>query len=127
MASNLCTSQKEKQLIVVSLPDDAYYCESFKDIECFVRDLAEKTAGLDDFLIVHSTALKKRYKSHSPFELSTKRLIVEESLDLWMRDFCPVLPKQQVKFTYKPKYLNSKDAKFVESEFMKCLGKWIFI
>lgn len=40
-----------------------------------------------------------------------------------MRDFSPVLPKHQVKFSYKPKYLKSKDAKFVESEFMKVWGK----
>lgn len=125
MASSVDTETKEKQLIVLSLPDDKYYRKSLEDIECFIRDMSEKTAGLDDFLVVYSTALKKRYKnrSTSPLGLNTKRLIVEESLDLWMRDFSPVLPKHQVKFSYKPKYLKSKDAKFVESEFMKVWGK----
>jgi hypothetical protein len=109
MASSVDTETKEKQLIVLSLPDDKYYRKSLEDIECFIRDMSEKTAGLDDFLVVYSTALKKRYKnrSTSPLGLNTKRLIVEESLDLWMRDFSPVLPKHQVKFSYKPKYFRS--------------------
>ena len=125
MASSVDTGKKEKQLIVLSIPDDAYYRKSLQDIECFIRDMSEKTTGLDDFLVVYSTSLQKRYKNRptSPLGLNTKRLIVEESLDLWMRDFSPVLPKRQVKFSYKPKYLKSKDAKFVESEFMKVLGK----
>lgn len=84
MASSVDTETKEKQLIVLSLPDDKYYRKSLEDIECFIRDMSEKTAGLDDFLVVYSTALKKRYKnrSTSPLGLNTKRLIVEESLDL---------------------------------------------
>ena len=44
-------------------------------------------------------------------------------MDLWLGDFSPVLPKHEVKFTYKPKYIKSEDAKFVRSEFMKVLQK----
>ena len=125
MASSLDTCRKEKHLIVLSIPDDAYYRKNVQDIECFVRDMSEKTQGLDDVLLVYSKSMQKRYKcsSSSLFGFNTKSLIVEESLDLWMRDFSPVLPKHGVKFTYKPKYIKSKDAKFVESEFMKVLGK----
>jgi agmatine/peptidylarginine deiminase len=125
MASSLETGKKEEHLIVLSIPDDAYYRKSLEDIECFIRDMSEKTRGLDDFLVIYSKSMQKRYKNSStpPLGLNTTSLTVEESLDLWMRDFSPVLPKHQVKFTYKPKYLKSKDAKFVESEFMKVLRK----
>ena len=125
MASSLDTSRKEKHLIVLSIPDDAYYRKNLQDIECFVRDMSEKTQGLDDVLLIYSKSMQKRYKGSfgSLFGLNTTSLVVEESLDLWMRDFSPVLPKHEVKFTYKPKYIKSKDAKFVESEFMKVLRK----
>ena len=123
MASSLDTEKKSKHLIIVSLPDDAYYRKSFEDIECFIRDMSEKTTSIDDFMVVYSTALEKRYRklSTSPLGSNTKHLIVEKSLDLWMRDFSPVLPKLQLKFRYKPKYLKTKVAKLVESDFMKAL------
>ena len=124
MACSLDSSgKKDKQLIVLSLPDDSYYRKHFDDIERFISEMSDKAAGLDDIMVVYSTTLQKRYKNRAPFGLNTKRLIVQESLDLWMRDFSPVLPKHQVKFSYKPKYLKSKDAKFVQSEFLKVLGK----
>ncbi|XP_028397166.1 uncharacterized protein LOC114520986 [Dendronephthya gigantea] len=125
MASSLGSDKKGKQLIVVSLPENAYYRKSLKDIESFIRDMSERSTGLDDVLVVYSNALEKGYKTNStlPLAANTRCLLVDESLDLWMRDFCPVLPKYQVKFSYRPKYLKSKDAKFVESEFMKVLGR----
>ena len=117
-SSSLDTSRKEKHLIVLSIPDDAYYCKNVQDIECFVRDMSEKTQGLDDVLLIYSKSMQKRYKCSfsSLFGFNTKNLIVEESLDLWMRDFSPVLPKRGTE-------IKSKDAKFVESELMKVLGK----
>lgn len=125
MAFSLGPEKKGKQLIVVSLPEDAYYRKSQKHIESFIRDMSEKSAGLDDILVVYSNALEKRYKEHStlPLAANTRHLLVEESLDLWMRDFCPIMPKYQVKFSYRPKYLKAKDAKFVELELMKVLGR----
>lgn len=125
MAASLNTEKKGKHLIVVTLPNDTYYRKSFEDIECFIRDMSKKTTSIDDFMVIYSTTLEKRYRkqSTSPLGVNTKHLIVEKSLDLWMRDFSPVLPKLQVKFSYKPKYLKTKVAKLVESDLMKTLGK----
>ena len=125
MAFGSDTGKKDRHLIVVTLPNDTYYKKSLEDIECFIRDMSEKTRNIDDFLVVYSTALEKRYRKQptSTLGVSTNHLVVKESLDLWMRDFSPVLPKLQVKFSYRPKYLKTKVAKLVESDFMKVLGK----
>lgn len=124
MALSVDNDIKDKHLIVVSLPGDAYYRKNIKDIECFIREMSEKTAGLDDFVVICSNATKKNMKKQCTCSFgNAKFLFVDQSLDLWMRDFCPVLPKAQVKFKYQPKYLKSKDANYVDSEFMKVMTR----
>lgn len=121
-------SLTSKQLVVVYLPDDDYYRKSFRHIENFVRQMSEKSSGLDDFLVLYSRSLEKHYQkaptsSTLPFGDKTFRLVVEEPLDLWIRDYGPVLPKKQVKFCYQPRYLRNKDAKYFDKGFTKFLGR----
>lgn len=118
-----------KQLVIVSLPDDPYYQKSISHIENFVREMGEKTSGLDDLLVLYPRSFDKQFKKRSSKPLffindKTLRIAVDESLDLWIRDYGPVpSPRDPVKFIYRPNYLKSKDAKYIDSEFSQFLGK----
>ena len=114
-----------KQLLILSLPDDPYYRKSVSHIEDFVREMGEKTNGLDDLLVLYPRSFDKQNKKSSKplFNDKMLRIAVDESLDLWIRDYGLVpSPQEPVKFTYKPNYLKSKDAKYIDLEFSKFIG-----
>ena len=81
-----------KQLIILSLPDDPYYRKSVSHIEDFVREMGEKTNGLDDLLVLYPRSFDKQNKKSSKplFNDKMLRIAVDvRSVDqrLWSSSF----------------------------------------
>ena len=106
-------------MIVVSLPgeSDVQYLDYLEKIADFLIEMDVKTKGRDHLFIVHDKS-GWEYLKHHTF-VNAHLIEVGQSLDLWMRDFPPCMPKQQIKFKYRPQYLNVSQAKFDEGNFEK--------
>ena len=107
----------KKQVIVVSLPgkSDIQYSEYLQDLADFVIELDGKTEGKDHLFIIHDKS-GRAYLNHHTFT-NAHLIEVDQFLDMWMRDYPPCMPNQQIKFRYRPKYLSTTQAKFDEGNF----------
>ncbi|EDO27160.1 predicted protein [Nematostella vectensis] len=108
-------NEDEKQVIVLSMPGESYGhyydLKTLEKIAEFIKEMDQKTFGRDDLFVVHDdTGLKPRYLGNYNF-INAKliKVPVGQTLDLWMRDFPPAMPKQQIKFKYDPDYLKETD------------------
>ena len=110
-------------MIVVSLPgeNNVQYLEHLQRLADFAIEMDIKTKGRDHLFIIHDQS-GLAYLGHHKFT-NAHLIEVDESLDMWMRDFPPCMPKQQVKFTYRPQYLSDNQAKLDESNFRKFAEK----
>lgn len=114
----------EKQLIVLSLPEDKYYKKSWDDIAQFAKDFAAAAGENDDVMVLFPSKFMTRDDPFGGFDFGNAFVLhVDSSLDLWMRDFGLINPHNPVKFRYGPDYLSRSDAKFVDNEFRTFLGK----
>ena len=117
----------EKQLIVVSLPDNDYYKNSRDDIAYFVKDLAAKAADKDNVLVLFPKQFlfSSTGEKYGGFDFGDAYVLpVTEPIDLWMRDFGLALPNDPVKFRYVPDYLKKVDSIWVDNSFKKLLSKY---
>ena len=107
----------KKQVIVVSLPgkSDFQYRKYLQDIADFAIELDSKTAGRDHLFIIHDKS-GRAYLNHHTFT-NADLIEVDQFLDMWMRDFPPCMPNQQIKFKYRPQYISKAQAKFDEGNF----------
>ena len=119
-----------KQAVVVSLPfDEPYYAEEIWNIADFQNELAGKTAGNDDlFILVPKHAISKlgRYLNDPGFTNirdHARCLLVDQPFDLWIRDYTTIIPDQQVKFRYRPRYLKAANASREEGLFMTMMNQ----
>ena len=109
----------KKQVIVASLPgeSDVQYLDNLQKIADFVIEMDGKTEGRDHLFIIHDKSGRAYLNQHT---FTNAHLIeVDQSLDLWMRDFPPCMPNQQIKFKYRPQYISTAQAKFDEGNFEK--------
>jgi len=109
--------ENKKQVIVVSLPgeSDTQYLNHLQRIADFVVEMDAKTKGRDHLFIIHDKS-GRAYLNHHNF-VNAHLIEVDQSLDLWMRDFPPCMPKQQIKFRYRPQYILGEQAIWDESNF----------
>ena len=121
-------SNSGKQAVVVSLPiGDKYYESEISSIATYQNELAEKAAGLDDlFILVPRAALPKFTRNltdqgFNNIRKHAKCILTDSPMDLWTRDYTPIVPDQQVKFRYSPRYLSKKDSSFVDTLFRKMM------
>ena len=117
----------EKQLIVVSLPDDDYYKNNRDDIAYFAKDLAAKAGDKDNILVLFPTDFMSNStgSKYGRFDFGNAYVLpVDEPIDLWMRDFGLILPSNPVKFRYEPDYLKKSDSRWVDDAFRKLLSKY---
>ena len=113
----------EKQLIVLSLPEDKYYKNNRDDIAQFVKDFAAAAGDQDDVLVLFPSKFATTSDPYGGFDFGDAYVLhVDQSMDLWMRDFGLILPRNPVKFLYRPDYLSRSDARYVEKEFRKFLA-----
>ena len=106
-------------MIVVSLPgeSDVQYLKYLQDIADFVIELDGKTDGRDHLFIIHDKS-GRAYLNHHTFT-NAHLIEVDQFLDLWMRDYPPCMPNQQIKFKYRPQYISEAQAKFDEGNFKR--------
>ena len=106
-------------MIVVSLPgeNDVQYLDHIEKLANFAIEMDVKTKGRDHLFIVHDKS-GWEYLKHHTF-VNAHLIEVDQSLDMWMRDFPPTMPKQQIKFKYRPQYISGAQAKFDERRFNK--------
>ena len=103
----------------MSLPgeSDVQYLDNLQKIADFVIEMDGKTKGRDHLFIIHDKSGRAYLNQHT---FTNAHLIEEDqSLDLWMRDFPPCMPNQQIKFKYRPQYISTAQAKFDEGNFEK--------
>lgn len=94
----------------MSLPgaSNYQYLNSLQNIADFIIEMDGKTKGRDHFFVIHDKSGLSYFKNHN---FTNGHLIeVKEDMDMWMRDFPPVMPKLQVKFKYRPQYLTESIA-----------------
>ena len=106
-------------MIVVSLPGkrDFQYRGYLRDIADFAIEMDAKTAGRDHLFIIHDKS-GRAYLNHHTFT-NAHLIEVDQFLDLWMRDYPPCMPNQQIKFKYRPQYISKAQAKFDEGNFKR--------
>ena len=111
--------ENKKQVIVVSLPgeSDTQYLDHLQRITDFVIEMDGKTKDRDHLFIIHDKS-GRAYLNHHNF-VNAHLIEVDVSLDLWMRDFPPCMPKQQIKFKYRPQYISGEQAIWDESNFYR--------
>ncbi|KAL9981588.1 hypothetical protein ACROYT_G010313 [Oculina patagonica] len=116
-ASHLSMESK-KQVIVVSLPGESnvQYLDHIQNLADFAIEMDAKTEGRDHLFIIHDRSGRK-YLQHHTFTNAHLIEVDEPGLDMWMRDFPPAMPNQQIKFTYRPQYISASQAKLDEGSF----------
>ncbi len=130
--STLTKMEAAKQVIVVSVPEDKYYKKHLDDICQFVRDLAEAAGDYDEVVALFPRKFASKLQAKEAGKASATSgscnlgkasiILVDESIDLWMRDFGLGLPGNPVKFIYGPTYLSRSDARFVDNSFRRWLS-----
>ena len=106
-AQRVSSNVPKKQLLVVSLPSGqhaSYYRNQLDgSLRPFVRMFTEYSqqaaAGGDDFMVVYSQDAEHlliEFKVH--FHQNTLFLLVDDPLDVWMRDFSSTFVDSQIKF-----------------------------
>ena len=106
-------------MIVVALPGESnvQYLDYLQRIADFAIEMDIKTKGRDHLFIIHDRSGLKYLRDHT--FINAHLIETDESLDMWMRDFPPCMPNQQIKFTYRPQYLSSAQAKLDDSYYQK--------
>ncbi len=112
--------ESKKQVIVVSLPGESnvQYFDNLQNLADFAIEMDIKTEARDHLFVIHDRSGRK-YLQHHTFTNAHLIEVDEPGLDMWMRDFPPCMPNQQIKFTYKPQYISRKQAKLDEDNFWK--------
>ncbi|KAL9981590.1 hypothetical protein ACROYT_G010315 [Oculina patagonica] len=112
--------ESKKQVIVVSLPGESnvQYLDHIQNLADFAIEMDAKTEGRDHLFIIHDRSGRK-YLQHHTFTNAHLIEVDEPGLDMWMRDFPPAMPNQQIKFKYRPQYISRKQAKLDENNFRK--------
>ena len=104
------------ELIVIAAPraSDKYYRQTFSRILGYDIHFAEQAMKNDKIIILAHRETIPDLEQRLP-----KEIIVQANiLDIWIRDFAPVLPSKQIKFRYKPDYLEEKEAIGIEKSFV---------
>jgi agmatine/peptidylarginine deiminase len=105
----------EKSLIVLCAPtvDCEYYSSKFTEIIDYIVNFVNLVNGKDDVVILANADTLPRFEGR----VSSDILIQAAIVDIWIRDFSPVIPSKQIKFKFSPAYLSTSDAQFFQNSF----------
>ena len=111
----------DKTLIVLSAPSvrNDYYQEIFNQIIDYMANFANLIRGKDDVLILVDAATRSYFKDKVPEEV----LLEAKVDDIWIRDFAPVIPAEQIKFSYIPNYQSESITRSIENSFERWLSQ----
>lgn len=108
---------QEAVVIVAPSVNDSYYAPLFEQIIAydiaFVNQVRQHTNVV---LVVDSATM-----SHVRGQVPDANLIEATVNDIWARDFGPVFPNNPVKFRFRPNYMNSLDAAWIENSFNRLI------
>ena len=111
-------AQNQKTVIVLSAPsvNDSYYASVFDSIISFDVQFANTVNsihGTDNVIILTDNATKPYLQAHLPDSI----LLQANVADIWIRDFSPLVTAKNIKFDFKPNYLSSYDANYIDNSF----------
>lgn len=113
------SAQQEAVVIVAPSVNDTYYAPLFEQIIAydiaFVNQVRQHTNVV---LVVDSATM-----SHVRGKVPDANLIEATVNDIWARDFGPVFPNNPVKFRFRPDYMNSLDAAWIENSFNRLTNR----
>ncbi len=115
------TQNQNAQAIVLAAPsvNNSYYSSVFQDIVDFQVDFVNKIEGRDEAIILVDKRTRSYYEGRVP-----DYVLVEANIgDIWIRDFSPVVAGKQVKFDFKPDYMNVSDANYIDNSFERWYRK----
>lgn len=105
----------EESLIVLSAPSihNNYYSAAFDDIIDYLINFAQTVEGKDKAVILADAATMPYLENEVP-----SHMLLEANVeDIWIRDFGPVLPNQQVKFNYQPDFQSRSISNQIDNSF----------
>ncbi|CAF3798604.1 unnamed protein product [Rotaria magnacalcarata] len=111
----------EKTLIVLAAPsvNNSYYRAIFNQIIDYMANFANLVHGKDEIVILADAATLPFFNG----KVNENVLIEADIEDIWIRDFSPVIPSQQIKFRYLPSYLSESVANAIDKSFEKWLSE----
>ena len=111
----------ETTLIVLSAPSvkNRYYKSIFPQIIDYMSNFINLVQGKDEAVILVDSQTWHYFDGKVPKNVR----ILANIEDIWIRDFAPVIPSEQVKFRYNPDYLRNSVARSVDKSFLQWLSK----
>ena len=108
-------SDSSKTLIVLSAPsvNEPYYEDVFEDIIDYDISAVNKMYGKDKVILLADSDTMPYLEGKVPEDT----LVQADVADIWIRDFGTILTNTQVKFDYKPQYLEVEDADWIDGSF----------
>lgn len=110
----------ETTLIVLAAPSvkNKYYKSVFHQIIDYMANFANIINGKDEILILADSETLPYFNGKVK-----KNILIKSNIeDIWIRDFSPVIPSEQIKFRYLPKYHSKSTANFIDNSFDKWLS-----
>ncbi|WP_299293617.1 agmatine deiminase family protein [Nitrosopumilus sp.] len=106
---------KEKSLVVMVAPsiNEEYYEEVFSEIIEYDIDAVNTIYGKDNVVLLVDEDTKHLFEGQIPDEV----IHVSDVADIWIRDFGTVDTITEVKFDYKPQYLENEDSVWIDDSF----------
>ncbi|MEM7119201.1 MAG: agmatine deiminase family protein [Chloroflexota bacterium] len=105
--------QQEAIVIVAPSVNDTYYAPLFEQIIAYdIAFVNQARQHTNVVLVVDSDTM-----SHVQGKVPNANLIEATVNDIWARDFGPVFPNNPVQFRFRPDYMNSFDARWIENSF----------
>ena len=106
---------KEKSVIVMAAPsiNEEYYEEVFSEIIEYDIDAVNTIYGKDNIVLLVDEDTKHLFEGQIPDEV----IRVSDVADIWIRDFGTVDTITEVKFDYKPQYLEDEDSVWIDDSF----------
>ena len=105
----------DETLIVLAAPSvkNTYYSAAFQGIIDYMVNFVQVVRHHNDIVILVDKATMSYFNGKVPNDI-----LIEANIDdIWIRDFAPVFPSQQIKFRYAPKYHRPSLSQMIESSF----------
>ena len=110
-------STGESEVIVIIAPsvNDDYYAPVFEQVIAYDVAFVNTVRQYTNVVLVADSATMPHVQGKVP----EGNLIEATVNDIWPRDFGPASPNQPVKFRYRPQYLDTSTASWIENSFNK--------
>ena len=104
-----------KSVIVMVAPsiNEEYYQEVFHEIVDYDIKAINTIYGKDDVVLLVDKATKPLFQGKIPDDA----ILEADVADIWIRDFGTINTKSEVKFDYRPQYLELEDADWIDDSF----------